>query len=128
MPSPALCLPLWSLIPFLLMLVSIAVLPMAVPEWWDSNRNKTILSVAFSVPVLVVVLACEPRLLLHSLLDYFSFLTLLGSFFVIYGGIYIKVEFAGMPLVNDIFLGFEAFSLIVIGNYDASMLLLRTVL
>ena len=83
MPSPALCLPLWSLIPFVLMLVSIAVLPMAVPEWWDSNRNKTILSVAFSVPVLVVVLACEPRLLLHSLLDYFSFLTLLGSLFVI---------------------------------------------
>src|SRR2546425_457360 len=31
MPSPALCLPLWSLIPFLLMLVSIVVLPMAVP-------------------------------------------------------------------------------------------------
>jgi len=38
--------PVWSLVPFLLMLVSIAVLPMAVPQWWDSNRNKTILSVA----------------------------------------------------------------------------------
>src|SRR6266581_9296912 len=125
MPSPPLCLPLWSLIPFLLMLVSIAVLPMAAPEWWDSNRNKTILSVAFSVPVLVVVLACEPRLLLHSLLDYFSFLTLLGSLFVISGGIYIKGEFAGTPLVNAIFLAFGALLANVIGTTGASMLLIR---
>ncbi len=125
MPSPALCLPLWSLIPFVLMLVSIAVLPMAVPEWWDSNRNKTILSVAFSVPVLVVVLACEPRLLLHSLLDYFSFLTLLGSLFVISGGIYIKGEFAGTPLVNAIFLAFGALLANIIGTTGASMLLIR---
>src|SRR5881628_676580 len=125
MPSPALCLPLWSLIPFLLMLVSIAVLPMAVPEWWDSNRNKTILSVAFSVPVLVVVLACEPRLLLHSLLDYVSFLTLLGSPFVISGGIYIKGEFAGTPLVNAIFLAIGALFANLIGTTGASMLLIR---
>jgi len=125
MPSPALCLPLWSLIPFVLMLVSIAVLPMAVPEWWDSNRNKTILRVAFSVPVLVVVLACEPRLLLHSLLDYFSFLTLLGSLFVISGGIYIKGEFAGTPLVNAIFLAFGALLANIIGTTGASMLLIR---
>src|SRR5437016_2477904 len=123
--SAASCFPLWSLIPFLLMLVSIAVLPMAVPEWWDSNRNKTILSVAFSVPVLVVVLACEPRLLLHSLLDYFSFLTLLGSLFVISGGIYIKGEFAGTPLVNAIFLAFGALLANVIGTTGASMLLIR---
>ena len=86
--------PLWSLIPFVLMLVSIAVLPLAVPHWWDSNRNKTIVSVALSLPVLAVVLASEPRLMLHSLLDYLSFLTLLGSLFVISGGIYVKGEFA----------------------------------
>src|SRR5438876_11345021 len=104
MPSPALCLPLWSLIPFVLMLVSIAVLPMAVPEWWDSNRNKTILSVAFSVPLLVVLLPCVPRLLFRTPLDSFSFLTLLGTLLVISGGVYFKVGFAGTTLVNSIFL------------------------
>ncbi len=67
--SAAACFPLWSLIPFLLMLVSIAVLPMAVPEWWDKNRNKTLLSVVMSLPVLTVVLPCDPQLLWHSLLD-----------------------------------------------------------
>src|SRR5204862_5790642 len=44
----ALDFPVWSLIPFVLMLLSIAALPMAFPRWWDSNRNKTILSVAMS--------------------------------------------------------------------------------
>jgi len=52
--------PLWSLAPFLLMLVSIAVLPMAAPHWWESNRNKTILSVAMSLPVITVVLPSGP--------------------------------------------------------------------
>src|SRR5881296_3299471 len=125
MPSPALCLPLWSLIPFLLMLVSIAVLPMAVPEWWDSNRNKTILSLAFSVPVLAVVLPCEARLMLHSVLDYFSFLILLASLFVIAGGIYVKGEFAGTPLVNTVFLGIGAVLANVIGTTGASMVMIR---
>src|SRR5437016_1517562 len=85
-PSP-LCFPNWSLIPFITMLLSIAILPMTVSNWWDSNRNKTILSVVVSLPVLAVVMPCDPNLLMHSLLDYVSFLTLLGALFVISGGI-----------------------------------------
>src|ERR1041385_500130 len=117
--------PSWSLVPFLLMLVSIAVLPMTVPRWWDSNRNKTIFSIAISLPVLGVILAHNPQLLWHSLLDYVSFLTLLGSLFVISGGIYIKGEFAGTPLVNAIFLAVGALFANLIGTTGASMLLIR---
>jgi len=125
MSSAAYCFPLWSLAPFLLMLVSIAVLPMTVPDWWDNNRNKTILSVVMSLPVIAVVFRCEPRLLFHSLLDYFSFLTLLGSLFVISGGIYVKGEFAGTPLINAMFLGVGALLANLIGTTGASMLLIR---
>ena len=32
-------LPIGSVIPFALMLISIAVLPLTVPHWWESNRN-----------------------------------------------------------------------------------------
>ena len=78
MSPAASCFPLWSLAPFLLMLVSIAVLPMTVPDWWDNNRNKTILSVVMSLPVIAVVVRCEPRLLVHSLLDYVSFFDFVG--------------------------------------------------
>src|SRR5437868_10931509 len=107
------------------MLVSIALLPLAVPQWWDSNRNKTIVSVALSLPVLAVVLASEPRLMLYSLLDYLSFLTLLGSLFVISGGIYVKGEFARTPLVNAMFLGLGALLANLIGTTGASMLMIR---
>src|SRR5213594_2215422 len=125
MPLPASCLPLWSLIPFVLMLVCIAVLPMAVPEWWDSNRNKTILSIAFSLPVIAVVLSCDPGLMWHSILDYFSFLTLLAALFVIAGGIYVKGEYEGTPVVNTIFLGLGAILANVIGTPGASMVLIQ---
>src|SRR5437867_8144898 len=120
-----LCFPNWSLIPFLLMLLSIAFLPMTIPNWWDSNRNKTILSVIVSLPVLSVVMPCNPNLLLHSLLDYVSFLTLLGALFVISGGIYVKGEFAGTPLVNTVYLALGAVLANIIGTTGASMLLIR---
>src|SRR5207245_10976976 len=114
-PPAASYFPLWSLVPFLLMLVSIAVLPMAASQWWESNRNKTILSVGMSLPVLMVVLPSSPQLLWHSLLDYISFLTLLGSLFVISGGFYVKGEFAGTPLVNSCYFGIESLFTYVIG-------------
>ena len=117
--------PLWSVVPFVLMLVSIAVLPLVAAQWWDSNRNKIILSVVMSVPVLAVVLPTNPQLLWHSLLDYLSFLTLLASLFVISGGIYLKGEFAGTSLVNAIFLAIGALFANLIGTTGASMLLIR---
>lgn len=120
-----LCFPNWSLIPFIGMLLSIAVLPLAIPKWWDSNRNKVILSVVVSLPVLFVVLPCNPNLLLHSLMDYFSFLVLLGVLFLISGGIYIRGAFAGTPLVNTIYLGIGALLANLIGTTGASMLLIR---
>jgi Na+/H+ antiporter NhaD/arsenite permease-like protein len=98
---------------------------MTVPKWWDQNRNKALFSVAVSLPVLAVVMQCGPTLLLHSLLDYVSFLTLLGALFVISGGIYIKGEFAGTPLVNTAFLATGALLANVIGTTGASMLLIR---
>jgi Na+/H+ antiporter NhaD/arsenite permease-like protein len=127
MPSPAsaTCFPSWSLIPFVLMLVSIAVLPAVAHGWWESHRNKTILSIVVSLPVLGVVLPCEPRLLWHSLLDYGSFLVLLTSVFVIAGGIYVKGEYAGTPPVNTLFLAIGAILANVIGTPGASMLLIR---
>ena len=78
-----------------------------------------------SIPVLAVVLPCKPTLLWQSLLDYVSFLILLGSLFVISGGIYVKGEFAGTPLVNAIFLGLGALLANLIGTTGASMLLIR---
>ena len=92
--------PIWSISPFVLMLLCIAVLPMVIPHWWDKNRNKLLLSAAVSIPVLAVILPAAPHLLFDSLKDYFSFIVLLGALFVISAGIFIRGEKAGTPLVN----------------------------
>jgi Na+/H+ antiporter NhaD/arsenite permease-like protein len=117
--------PLWSIVPFILMLLSIAVVPLIVPHWWEKNTNKLLLSIAASIPVLTVILPVAPHLLADSLKDYFSFIALLGALFVISGGIFIKGEMAGTPLVNTVFLAIGAVLANLIGTTGASMLLIR---
>jgi Na+/H+ antiporter NhaD/arsenite permease-like protein len=117
--------PLWSIAPFILMLLSIAIVPLIAPHWWDKNTNKLLLSLAVSIPVLTVIVPVAPHLLFNSLKDYFSFIVLLGALFVISGGIFIKGEMAGTPLVNTVFLAIGAVLANLIGTTGASMLLIR---
>jgi Na+/H+ antiporter NhaD/arsenite permease-like protein len=117
--------PLWSIGPFVLMLLSIAIIPLLVPHLWEKNTNKLLLSLAVSIPVLTVIIPNAPHLLMDSMKDYFSFIVLLGALFVISGGIFIKGEMAGTPLVNTVFLAIGAILANLIGTTGASMLLIR---
>jgi Na+/H+ antiporter NhaD/arsenite permease-like protein len=107
------------------MLLSIAVVPMTLAHWWEKNTNKLLLSLGMSLPVLAIVVPRGTHLLVESLIDYCSFIVLLGSLFVISGGVYIKGEFAGTPLGNTAFLGIGALLSNLIGTTGASMLLIR---
>jgi Na+/H+ antiporter NhaD/arsenite permease-like protein len=107
------------------MLASIAIVPLAFGNWWDKNSNKLLLSLAVSIPTLTVVLPNASHLLVESLTDYFSFIVLLGALFIISGGIYIKGQFSGTPLVNTLFLAIGAILANLIGTTGASMLLIR---
>ena len=117
--------PLWSILPFICMLASIAIVPLAFGGWWDKNSNKLLLSLAVSIPTFTVVLPNASHLLVESLTDYFSFIVLLGALFIISGGIFIKGQFAGTPLVNTLFLAAGAILANLIGTTGASMLLIR---
>ena len=117
--------PPWSVFPFMIMLLSIAILPIATPKLWASNQNKMVLSLVVSIPVLMLVLHSQPRLLLHSMQDYASFIILLGALFVISGGIHIRGAWAGTPLVNTVYLAVGAVLANLIGTTGASMLLIR---
>jgi Na+/H+ antiporter NhaD/arsenite permease-like protein len=107
------------------MLASIAIVPLAFGSWWDKNSNKLLLSLAVSIPTLTVVLPNASHLLAESMTDYFSFIVLLGALFIISGGIYIKGQFSGTPLVNTLFLATGAILANLIGTTGASMLLIR---
>jgi len=132
METHALELPVWTTFPFAGLLLSIAIFPLVVPHWWERNRNRAIVSGAFAIPFAVFFLlrygkAGLPHLE-HSLLDYVSFIALLGSLFVISGGIHIQGSLAGTPLAITVLLGIGAVLANLIGTTGASMLLIRPLL
>lgn len=133
MNAPALdlgrALPLWTVLPFVALLGCIAVLPLRAPHFWESNRNKGLVSGAlallFGVPLLVTYGATATQELTHALLDYVSFLCLLGALFTISGGIYVRGSLDGTPLGNTALLAIGAVLANLIGTTGASMVLIR---
>jgi hypothetical protein len=77
---------LWIL-PFATLLLSIAILPLALPHFWESNPRKLAVSLLLGVPVLALYFANAPEAIAHAAGDYASFIILLGSLFVISGGV-----------------------------------------
>ena len=123
-------LPLWSVAPFVVLLVAVAVLelvaqrlvgqPRATRPWsrrrWPCRRRP---------PRRRPWSAGVPRRWAHSLTDYVSFIVLLTALFVIAGGIEVKGSLAGTPLANMVMLGIGAVLANLIGTTGASMVLIR---
>src|SRR3954452_21968334 len=76
-------LPVWAILPFALMVLGMATIPLAFPEWWEKNTNKAVLSAALGVPIAFYVGAQEIDILLHTALEYVSFIVLLGALIII---------------------------------------------
>jgi len=114
--------------PFVILLLCIAVLPLAAAHLWESNRRKLVLSAALASPVLVLYLRSNPAALRHTASDYASFMILLGSLFVITGGVFLEGDLEATPGTNTAFLGGGALLASLIGTTGASMLLVRPLL
>ena len=120
--------PLYTVLPFGLILLAIAILPLRLPSWWKSNLNKLIVSGALGGPILAVYLVRAPGVLVHTAQDYVSFIVLLAGLYVIAGGILLRGDLEATPLVNTTFLGLGALLASLIGTTGASMLLVRPLL
>jgi Na+/H+ antiporter NhaD/arsenite permease-like protein len=136
-PHPTLDLPIWSMLPFGGLLLTIGVMSFIAANYphsrlghvWESNRNKLIIAVLWAFPVIILLAVVgEWTPLLHSLEDYFSFITLLFALFVISGGIYLEGDLRATPGVNIAFLGLGAVLANLIGTTGASVLLIRPLL
>jgi Na+/H+ antiporter NhaD/arsenite permease-like protein len=119
-------LPLWSVVPFAGLLLSIALLPLLAPALWARHYAKVCL--AFGVPVAAFFLLRAPRELLHTVLEYASFLILLASLFTISGGILLRGTLRGSVGVNCAILAVGAALANLFGTTGASMLLVRPLL
>ena len=128
-------LPAWSVAPFVGLLLAIAVLPLVAGHWWHSNRNKALVAAGFGVPaagyLVAVQLATGQGTLAalgHELANYVSFLILLGSLYIVSGGILLSGDIEGKPLTNFLFLALGSALANLIGTTGASVLLIRPVL
>jgi len=125
-------LPLITVIPFALLLLAIAVLPLIVGEWWEHNRNKAIIALILSLPVVLYLIGGwgeAGRLVLEEkMMEYVAFIVLLTALFIISGGVYIQGSLAGTPLVNTGLMGLGAVLANLIGTTGASVLLIRPLL
>src|ERR1700693_1138053 len=120
--------PVWSVVPFAVMLLAIAVMPLLAPGIWEHNRNKAILSFLLGAPIAIWTATLESAALVHAANEYAAFILLLGALFVISGGIVVRGTLAGTPGLNAILLGIGAVLASVIGTTGASMLLVRPLL
>jgi len=125
-------LPVLAIAPFALLLLSIAVFPLAAPHWWEHNRNKGIVAASLAGPLTVYLVMAFGQVgvhaILHELQEYVSFISLLAALFVISGGIYVRGSLSGTPLVNTGLLGFGGLMASFIGTTGASVLLIRPLL
>src|SRR5205085_1486883 len=64
----------------------------------------------------------------HKAKEYLSFIALLGSLFVISGGIYVQGSLSGTPLVNTAMLALGGVIASIVGTTGASVLLIRPLL
>jgi len=125
-------LPVWSVLPFVGLLLSIALLPLSVPHFWERNRTKGLVAAALALPVAVYLCAAFGSDGLHELAgkarEYLSFILLLLALFVVTGGVLVRGSLSGTPLVNTGILGLGAVLASLIGTTGASVLLIRPLL
>jgi Na+/H+ antiporter NhaD/arsenite permease-like protein len=121
-------LPLYTVVPFVVMLLAIAVFPLWLPRWWEPNRNKLMVSALLGLPVLALYAVRRPGALLVASEEYVSFIVLLAGLFVIAGGIALRGDLEATPLTNTAFLAIGSALASFIGTTGASMLLIRPLL
>lgn len=123
-------IPLIALLPFVLMLGSIAVFPLFWNHFWEKNRNKLIIASILSLPVIIYLVSAglTGKLLETLIFDYIPFIILLGALFTITGGIFLTGDIEAKPSINTLFLGIGAVLASFMGTTGAAMLLIRPVI
>ena len=120
----------YLLIPFVVMLLSIAIMPLIAPRAWSRNFNKLLFVLLISIPTAIMLsrAGLSENLKHQMLYDYIPFIALLAALYVVTGGIHIHYSTTPTPVVNAaiMFIGYGLAS--VVGTTGAAMLLIRPLL
>lgn len=149
--------PYWMMLPFALLLLGIAVLPLIpwTAHWWESNLHRFYVAAGLGLLTLLYylllhgmpvvshwpvreVIANNPSgpnyavtwaVLVNALVgEYLPFIVLLFTLYTISGGIRIAGDLPAHPLTNSVFLAVGALLASFIGTTGAAMLLIRPLL
>jgi len=124
-------LPLWSVFPFVGILLSIALFPLLAGEFWHHHFGKVsaFWALVFAIPFLFSYQGEALHEILHTfMVDYIPFIILLWSLFTVAGGILLEGTLVGTPKVNTILLFIGTAVASWIGTTGASMVMIRPVL
>lgn len=121
-------LPLWSIIPFIGILLSIAIFPLIAPHFWHHHFGKVsaFWALLMAVPFLYAYGGDGLHEILHTyLLEYIPFIILLWALYTVAGGIYVKGAPVGVPVNNLVLLIIGTALASWIGTTGAAMVLIR---
>jgi Na+/H+ antiporter NhaD/arsenite permease-like protein len=124
-------LPVWSIIPFVGILLSIALFPLFAPHWWHRHFPK--MSAFWGILAAAPLIIAYQGEAVHELLgtyihEYIPFIILLWALFTVTGGIHVKGKLNGSPALNVVLLAVGTVIASFMGTTGASMILIRTVL
>jgi Na+/H+ antiporter NhaD/arsenite permease-like protein len=117
--------PLFAIIPFVTLLGMIAMMPFIHKHWWEHHYPKVSVGLGVVSVLFYLLVMKEPGRVMHTGLEYFSFISLIGGLFVVAGGIVIRTKGEATPMRNTLFLLIGSVLANVVGTTGASMLLIR---
>ncbi|MDD6180864.1 MAG: sodium:proton antiporter [Desulfovibrionaceae bacterium] len=119
-------------IPFACLLLSIAIMPLTAPHFWEHHFGKIAVAwgLAFLIPC-ALVYGFDTALyeFMHAMLgEYVPFIVLLFALFTVAGGVRLKGSLVGTPVVNTGILAVGTVLASWMGTTGAAMLLIRPLL
>ncbi len=117
--------PPWMILPFVLLLLAIAVTPFINRHWWEKNYSFVSFGLGLGVLVYYLLILRNPSRMALTSYEYVSFICLIGSLFVVAGGIHLRIRGEETPWENVRLLGAAALISNLLGTTGASMLFIR---
>src|SRR6266481_10090686 len=111
------------MLPFAILLLAIAFGPLIARYHWERHYHQLCVALAGVVCAYHLFVVHQTARVLHASIDYVSFMVVVGSFFVVSGGIHLRVKGPSGPARNTLFLFFGAVLANLIGTIGASLLL-----
>jgi Na+/H+ antiporter NhaD/arsenite permease-like protein len=121
--------PLWTMLPFGLLVISIALLPLLFPTIWGRHEFQVLVVVGCATPVVAfLTMNGHGDHLARAAKSYASFVATIGALYITASGVFISGDIEATPRVNVAFVLVGAVLASFVGTTGASVLLIRPLL